>query len=341
MPSSSIKIHTPKLGTSILIEAAQQLGYNHQTINHDYSFIEISLRNKSIKFLGYYPDCNDTVSTRIAKNKHLCSVLLQKAGVPTLKSTVLSIEDLGSNNTKLAILKKIRQFARKFNNKIVIKPLSMLGGKGVTILPKKDEDIIAALNLIKNFGKHKIMIEEYAPIKNEYRLLVHKNSIIDVVQRFPPSVIGNGKSSVEQLLLQEQKSRTKFYSQDKTLEKQTIKQLLAVADISSSFVPTKGQRIMLSKKCNYSLGGTVKKIDLALIHQDYLELVDKIHHAIGINYFGVDLIASDITQSLISTDKVNEINENPGLRIHSYADYLAGNNPINVAMKILESLLEH
>lgn len=332
----SITLHTPKLGPSILIEAAQQLGYNYKIIDHDHSLIEISLEDQSVKFFGYYPNINDAVSTRIAKNKYLCSKLLHQANVPTPRSIVVTVENLEQEDERSKTMCSLKQFSNQCNKRIVIKPLSLLGGKGVSILPNSDKAIIKALTEIRDFHHSKAMIEEYVSAKNEYRLLAYKNQIIDVVQRFPPMVTGDGFSSIEQLLLKEQKRRTQFYSLDKTLEAQTIRQLLSESKIKNSIIPKKNQQIQLSKKCNFSLGGGVKKIWINTVHNDYVQLLTKIHNSIGINYYGVDLMASDITKSLESDDRVNEINENPGLRIHAYADYLAGEKPINVAVKILK-----
>jgi D-alanine-D-alanine ligase-like ATP-grasp enzyme len=77
------------------------------------------------------------------------------------------------------------------------------------------------------------------------------------------------------------------------------------------------QQVFLRRNTNITTGGTSEEC-FDQVHDFYKELAIKAVNALDLDLGGVDLIIEDITQP----DKcaINEINYNPGLRLHYMPD---------------------
>ena len=261
----------------------------------------------------------NTTSTTIAKRKNLTNMVLSDFGVSVPKQVPLL--------TKQEAL----DFFNEYKD-IVIKPSQQLGGKGVTLLPRDKGQVIKAykyaLKESKAKSDYKVIGEEFIEGEN-YRLLVLGDKVIGIVRRKSAYVIGNGKDSIKKLIESKNIERKKNILKPITIDNE-VKQRLQNLNISLNHIPKVNEEVILRYNCNLSTGGTTQECSKQT-HQYYKDLAVKAVKAIGTQFGGVDIITPDITKPVKCA--VNEINYNPGLRVHYKVDE---GEAVKVAIPIME-----
>jgi len=283
------------------VEAADILGIEYEVLIKN--LLAIFRKNqKHWYIINATTPLTNAPSTTIAKRKNLTHRVLSQFDIPVpIQSPLLSKED--------AI-----EFFKKYKD-IVIKPTVQLGGKGVTIKPKDIEDVerayINAKKYSKAKGTKKVIGEEFVSGEN-YRLLVLEDKVIGIVRRKSAFIIGNGKDSVEKLIEDKNIERKEHLLKPIVIDNE-VRQRLDDLEIDMQYIPNENEELILRYNCNLSTGGTTQECS-ADTHQYYKDLAIKSVKAIGSKFGGVDIITPDITKP--SKCVINEINYNPGLRLH-------------------------
>lgn len=178
---------------------------------------------------------------------------------------------------------------------IVVKPCCATHGDGVRIGP-------AARLLAEAPLGPEDMVEEFVPGRN-YRIIVLRGSIVGAVVRSPAAVVGDGRSTVAELIAARDSARCVPLTCDDACAKR-------LGD-----VPAAGEEVRANRVSNYMQGGGVDRVPL--LHADVHALCARIAVATGARIFGVDLIAADAAQPLASQAwAVNELELHNGLRMH-------------------------
>ncbi len=287
---------------SYYVEAADILGIKYEIVV-PYLMAHFSTPRKHWFVINTVNPLINAPSATIAKRKNLTNLILKKESLPVPEQEILHSE-------RDALL-----FWEKYKN-IVIKPLQALGGKGVSILPHTEEEIVSAyknaLLNSKSKGPNKVLGEQFISGKH-YRLLVLGDKVIGAVQRTPASVKGDGKSSIEQLIRKENEFREQRLLMPIPIDDQTHKKL-ALSELTIKSIPTENEVIETRLHANMTAGGTTTEYS-ERIHPYYKKLAVDAVKAIGLEFGGVDLIALDIKDPA-KPCAINEINFNPGLRLH-------------------------
>ncbi len=261
----------------------------------------------------------NTPSTTIAKRKNLTNTVLSDFNIPIPKQVSLKNEE------------EAIKFFNEYKE-IVIKPSQQLGGIGVTLLPKNKEQVINAYNsaykVSKGKGLNKVIGETFIEGEN-YRFLVLGKRVIGIVRRKSAFVTGNGKYSIEQLIKTKNVQRKKNLLKPILIDNE-VNQRLENYGFNLEYIPKENEEVILRYNCNLTTGGTTQEcFDQA--HQYYKDIAINAVHAIGTQFGGVDIITPDITKP--AKCAVNEINYNPGLRLHYKVDE---GEVVKVAIPILE-----
>ena len=240
----------------------------------------------------------------IAVRKGLTNLILNQAGIPVPEQKILLNEEDAIN------------FWQEHKN-IVVKPEQGIGGKGICILPREKDRLISAFQDIRN---SRVIGEKYVSGKN-YRLLTLGENVIATAERLPAKVAGNGKNNIKDLILNE--------NPKVPLDSETQK-VLNDQGLSLESIPEAEKVVYLRSNTNLTTGGTTREC-LNELHPYYKEIAAKAIKAVGLEFGGVDLIAEDITKP--GECAINEINYNPGLRIHYQVDE---GEKIKVAIPIMK-----
>ncbi len=283
------------------LEAADILNIKYTVLVHGL-MAKFESNGKHWYIINTVTPLTNTPSTTIAKRKNLTNTVLSHFNIPVPKQITLRSKQ------------EAMQFFREYNN-IVIKPSQQLGGIGVSLLPKNKKQVFSAyesaLKVSKGKGISKVIGEEFIEGEN-YRLLVLGNRVIGIVRRKAAFVIGNGKDNIEKLIKEKNIERKNNLLKPILIDNE-VHQRLENLHIDFHYVPKKGEEIKLRYNCNLTTGGTTQEC-FAQTHQYYKDIAVNSVHAIGTQFGGVDIITPDISQPAKCV--VNEINYNPGLRLH-------------------------
>ncbi len=258
---------------------------------------------------------NNAPSSKLARSKYLTSKLLSQAGI-----SVPYQEKLKSEEDAISLYNKY--------NSIVIKPNQNLGGNGVTILPQSETEAVNAYKLARTKDKQEMVLGEQYVSGEHFRVLVLDDTVIGVVKREFPKVIGDGISSINQLIaIANQKRKEKFLKPiavdietDNYLKRQNL---------TYQSVPTLEQTVYLRGNANISKGATTHEYSDKL-PEVFKQKAIQAAKILDLKLAGVDMIIPDLNSS---TYYINEVNYNPGLRIHYKTDY---GEPKMVAVDIMK-----
>ena len=260
-------------------------------------------------------------STTICKRKHLTNLVLEDKGLPVPNQQIL-----------LSPIDAI-MFYGQYKD-IVIKPTQQLGGAGVTILPQNEEQVLKAyekaLDITQAKSKSKVIGEEFIHGEN-YRFLVLDDTVIGAVRRKAAHVIGNSKNTIRELIAIKNAKREKNLMKPIVIDNEiTLK--LQRDNLNLESMPKEGEEIILRYNCNLTTGGSTQEC-MKEVHDYYIQLAIKAVKSVGAKYGGVDIITENISKP--SKVAINEINYNPGLRLHYKVDE---GEVVKVALPVIKYL---
>ena len=268
------------------------------------------------------------LSVELACDKEGTKTILDNAGVPVPQGTVIQYLD----ELEQAIV-DIGGYP------IVIKPLDGNHGRGITININDRSDAETAYDLASKASKSRsVIVERYYP-GNDHRVLVINNKVVAVAERVPAHVVGDGRSTVKELIEITNQDPKRGNGHDNVLTKITIdKTSQAVLEKQGyqldSVLPA-NKVAYLRATANLSTGGiAIDRTDE--IHPENVWIAQRTAKIIGLDIAGIDIVTSDISKPLRETGGVIvEVNAAPGFRMHAAP---SEGLPRNVGASVLEML---
>lgn len=303
---------------SYYLEAADFLNIDYKILVHKL-LAKFQYQDKVWYIINAATPLTNSPSSTIVKRKHLTNIVLKGAGIPVPKQVKL--------DSPIDAIKFFDQYKR-----IVIKPAQQLGGIGITLLPNTESEVLKAFEYAKEKDRSKdttkVLAEEFIDGEN-YRLLVLGNQVIGAVRRKAARVLGDGKHTIQDLIdIENEQREKKGLSPIKVDNEVEIR--LNELNMKSDSIPKAGQEVLLRYSCNLSAGGTAQEC-MAEVADYYTNLAVSALKAVGLEFGGVDIITPDISKK--EKCCINEINYNPGLRLHYKVDE---GEIVKVAIPIME-----
>ncbi len=299
---------------SYFLQHADQFGIKHTLLKNNVLQLRKGNTVHNV-WGGAYLDCDGRASLMIASDRVLCNSMLKEAGIPVPRSVILKS---GDYRNALA-------FKRNINRPIVIKPARGTGdGTGVFIRPESSLSIWFAVTCAGIYGKE-FVVEEFFEGTN-YRLLFCKGQFLSACARIPCYVVGDGVSTIRELIKKANRGRFKqgHYLKYDPKTRPILYEILISGDLKKCIrkqgftlnsIPENGNKVQLQNICHWLLGG--QYIDVTdIISPKFVEIGKKAVEVIGIKWAGVDLIAADITNPEEGTYVINELNTSPALLVH-------------------------
>jgi cyanophycin synthetase len=251
-------------------------------------------------------DATGAIAESIAQDKELTKKLLDAAGVPVpLGRVAVDPDDAWAA-------------AQEIGLPVVIKPKDGNQGKGVTVNVTTREQLAAGFKAAAEF-RDDILVEKYLP-GHDYRLLVIGNRLVAAARRDPPHVVGDGKSTVRQLVDQVNQDPRRGSGHGTALTKIRFDDIalgsLAKQGYVAESVPPKGQRVTLRNNANLSTGGSATDVTDD-VHPDVAARAIAAAHMVGLDICGVDLVCDSVHRPIEEQNGgIVEVNAAPGLRMH-------------------------
>ena len=268
------------------------------------------------------------LGVELACDKEGTKTILESAGVPVPKGTTIRYLD------------ELEQAIADIGGyPLVIKPLDGNHGRGITIDINEWSEAETAYDLASQASKSRTVIVERFYRGNDHRVLVINDKVVAVAERVPAHVVGDGKSTVQELIDLTNQDPKRGDGHDNVLTKITIdrtsESVLAKQGYALDSVLPAQTRAYLRDTANLSTGGiAIDRTDE--IHPENIWLAQRVAKIIGLDIAGIDIVTSDISQPLKATDGVIvEVNAAPGFRMHAAPSQ---GLPRNVGAAVLDML---
>ncbi len=270
------------------------------------SLVQLGYGVNQMRFQATITCKTSNIAVDIACNKEQTKKILSDNAIPVAKGDICVDEE------------DLRNTIDRIGYPIVLKPLDGNHGKGASINVKTWEDALAGMEFAKKYGR-KVIVEKFIT-GHDFRVLVIDNKMVAAAQRVPANVVGDGQSTISQLIEETNKDPRRGYGHENVLTEITVDRdttdLLEKRGYSLDTVPAKDEVVYLKSTANLSTGGT--SIDITdMIHPENVFLAERIARVIGLDVCGIDIMAKNLTQPLKETGGVIlEVNAAPGFRMH-------------------------
>lgn len=292
--------------TQALVDEARRRGIPVQRLNAQ-SLVRLGWGANQRRMRASVTDRTGLVAAELAGDKGQAKALLEAIGCPPARGAVARTSD------------EAAAIARRLGGTVVVKPIDGNHGRGVTTGLTETEAVRAAFDLAVRHSR-RVVVEQELPGR-DHRVLVVDGKIVAVAERRPPSVVGDGRQTVAELVAQlnDDPRRGAGHENSLTLvrlDDDAAQAILRRQALQPGDVPDAGRIVVLRSAANLSSGGTaVDRTDD--IHPDNAAIARRAALALGLDIAGVDLLAPDITRSIHDTGGgVVEVNAAPGLRMH-------------------------
>jgi cyanophycin synthetase len=220
---------------------------------------------------------------------------------------------------------------------IVTKPVDGNHGKGATTDINNWEDAVKGLEAAKVYSRG-VIVEKFIS-GLDHRVLVINYKFVAAAIRKPASVIGDGKSTIDELIDITNLDPRRGFGHEKTLTSIKVDQftldILKDKNLTLESILPVGEELWLKPTANLSTGGTATDIT-DLVHPDNIFMCERIARIIGLDICGIDIMAKTLSEPVAeSGGGVIEVNAAPGFRMH--IDPAQG-LPRNVAEPVIDML---
>src|SRR5664280_625069 len=256
-------------------------------------------------------DQTSAIGEAIAQDKDLTKTLLSACGVPVPEGRVVQSAE------------EAWQVAQTLGSPVVIKPKSGNQGRGVSVNLSTQEAVNVAFAAASREGKV-IIVERYI-LGHDYRFLVVDSRVVAAARRQAPSVVGDGRNSIVQLVDEANRDPRRGEDHSTALSKllldEIAQEVLHEQNLTIKSIPTPGQLVTLRRNANLSTGGTATDVTDE-VNPEVAARVVEAAQLVGLDVAGIDVVAPSVNQPLeMSGGAIVEVNAAPGLRMHLFPSY--------------------
>lgn len=291
--------------TAALVQAAQERDIPFIRLN-EYSLVQFGHGRYQQRIQATITSRTPHIAVEIASDKEETSRILRTLGLPVPNQMLVYKE-----------ADAVRA-ARRMGHPVVVKPFNGNHGRGVSLNLQTDDEVRTAFRQAREHSRG-ILVEQWVT-GFDHRMLVVNGELIAVSKRVPGHVVGDGTSTVEELVAEVNSDPRRGVGHEKVLTRLEFDyqadRLLAQHGYDRKTVPPAGEVIYLRSTANLSTGGTA--IDVTdLVHPDNAAMAVRAITAIGLDVGGVDFLTDDITKSYKEYGgSICEVNAAPGFRMH-------------------------
>ena len=310
--------------TASIVREAEQRGITVLRLD-DYNLVQLGEGKYHKHIQAAMTSDTSLIGVETAGNKRLTKMMLEDAGIPVPKGTVVrklnsAIED-----------------AQWLGYPVVVKPHDGHHGKGVTTNISNEDELVRAFDRAKDMST-RVIVEQYLT-GNDYRMLVVGDKFVAAAKRRPAEITGDGEHTIAELIDIENQNPARGLGHENVMTRLQVssvtEHLLEKADYTMQTVLENGETFQMELTANLSTGGSAEDVT-ARVHKTNRFMAERIAQIIGLDIAGIDVMAPTLSQPISKVGgAVIEVNAAPGLRMHLAP---AKGEARNVAKDIIDML---
>lgn len=228
----------------------------------------------SVRCYNSLTDRVGAVSFHLAQNKRLANLFLRERGFPVPDQVLFSD------------MRQAQAFLKR-HGRVVVKPCTQWGGRGISVAVTRAEELQAAVKRARRFEEDVAL--EQCVSGDDYRLIFVNYRFVAAILRRPASVTGNGVATVRQLVLaRNRQARLADPSHVIPVDAETGRNLEALGH-SWDEVPDRGRTVQVRLTSNYHTGGTVEVVT-DQVPKPLIRTARRAVKALGIPVIGIDFL---------------------------------------------------
>lgn len=245
---------------------------------------------------------DSAIGARMAQSKTGAATVLRAAGLP------VPVHGLAHAPEQALAL------ARRIGWPVVVKPDGADRGEGVTVDVHDEKHLVAAFEAARTVQEKKPVIVERQVPGVCHRLFIARGELLYAVRRLPKSVLGDGRSSITELIRQANHRETTVPPWMRTEpfpEDDRARSAIEAAGFTLESVPESGVPVPLRRIESTVDGGFDEEVTAA-IHPVNVDAALRAAALLDLDVAGVDIISSDISAPWFRNGAViNEVNFAP------------------------------
>ncbi len=291
--------------TGSIVRAAERRGIPARRMTNG-SLVQFGMGSRMRRIWAAETDRTSAIGEAIAQDKDLTKSLLSAIGVPVPEGQVCTTAE------------QAWAAAQAIGLPVAIKPRKGNQGKGVSTGLETREAVITAFEIAVTHDGQTIVERHLHGA--DHRLLVIGDRLVAAARREPPSVVGNGRSTIAELVAVENQNPLRGDDHSTSLSKLRLdaigREHLAELGLTPESVPSAGEKVSLRRNANLSTGGSAADVTDS-VHPDVAARAIEAAKMVGLDVAGIDIVATRIDQPLeLTRGAIVEVNAAPGLRMH-------------------------
>jgi cyanophycin synthetase len=290
-----------------LFEEFSKRNYKYSIIDEYQNIYQVD--TGQVQFLvlanGSYSYFDSFVGIKVAQSKNITNQFLKQNQYP---------------HTQQIYVESILALDNALNDigyPLVLKPLNQDNGRGVFCNLSSKSEVMFFLNEHKPLYANGILLEKHQ-VGSDYRIMIIGNKFAFAIKRTPPRIIGDGKSTIKELIYNKNQTLKNKYLENQVQKlipiDSELKMILRTNNLTAESILENERVIQLKSISNLSVGGERELIDIGEIHPQVIEMCEDISRKLNMFSIGIDYITEDISKSpQINKDAIIELNNNPQL----------------------------
>ncbi|MEO8011448.1 MAG: Mur ligase family protein, partial [Dokdonella sp.] len=291
--------------TASLVRAAEERGIPWLRLN-DQSLVQLGHGKYQQRIQATVTGRTPHIAVELASDKEETNKILASLGLPVPKQELVHSEE--------AALRA----ASRLGLPVVTKPFNGNHGRGISIRLITDEEIIAGFLAAREISRS-VIVENFLS-GDDHRLLVVNGELVAATRRTPGHVIGDGRSTIAQLVEIVNQDPRRGIGHEKVLTRLELDaqavMMMERVNYTAESIPAADEIVYLRSTANLSTGGTATDVT-DIIHPDNRDMAVRAIRAIGLDVGGVDFLSTNIAESYRTIGGgICEVNAAPGFRMH-------------------------
>jgi cyanophycin synthetase len=310
--------------TGSIVEEAESRGIPWIRLNR-YSLVQLGYGANQKRIQATVASTTGNIAVEIACDKEDTKDILEDNGIAVPRGRIVRSEE------------GMFDAIERIGYPVVTKPINGNHGRGATTNITNDEDAKVAFKAAQEHSRS-VIVEKFIS-GHDFRLLVIDYKFVAAAKRTPASVVGDGKSTIKELIDEVNKDPRRGFGHEKVLTAITVDHhtevILKEKGLTLDSVIHKDELLLLKPTANLSTGGTAEDLT-DMVHPYNIFMAERIAKIIGLDICGIDIIAPDLTTPIDENGgAVIEVNAGPGFRMHLAPTH---GLPRNVAGAVVDML---